>query len=73
MTIHIYSFGLVACSVCAPKDMPMDVLTREVNSANPTGIESQWALSEDKTFRGGEPMPCACNLDSGRMHYLFSC
>lgn len=71
--VQIYSDGLVYCSVCAPKDMPIEEVTTEVNRQQPTGIASQWRLSEDKTFRGGEPNPCPCEADDTRIHYLFDC
>lgn len=71
--VMIYSDGLVYCSVCAPKDMPIEEVTTEVNRQQPTGIASQWHLSEDKTFRDGLPNPTPCEVESSRIHYLFNC
>lgn len=66
-----YSVGLVCVSVCS--DLPIEEVTERLNLEHPTGIDSRWALSEDKTFSGGEPMPCPCNEDPSRTHYLFNC
>lgn len=71
--VMIYSDGLLYCSVCAPKDMPIEAVTNEVNRQQPTGITSQWQLSKDETFKNGEPNPCPCEKDNTRLHYLFNC
>lgn len=73
MSVHIYSWGIVSLSACAPKDMPVEDVTREVNVRHPTGIESKWALAEENVFSGGQPMPCQCESDVNRLHYLFHC
>jgi hypothetical protein len=71
--IIIYTIGIVACSVCAPKGMSIEEVTAELNNESPTGLDHGWRLSDDKTFSGGEPMPCDCNVNSDRIHYLFVC
>ena len=68
----IYSNGLCCCSVCTDIE-DLDELTRRVNEENPTGVESQWSISEDTHFRQGQPNPCQCEKDSNRKHYLFTC
>lgn len=70
--IDIYLKGLIHCSVCAPKEMPVAELEAAVNTKCPTGIASSWVRSE-LAFKSGEPNPCACNKDSGRLHYLMNC
>ena len=71
--VTVYTVGIVCLSACAPKDMPSDKVAEEVNAQRPTGIESPWASSDDATFSGGEPMPCACNGDPERLHWLLNC
>lgn len=71
--VHVYATGLCAASVCAPNDMHPDEVARLTNISRPTGIESQWQLSTDKTFKGGEPNPCVCEQDNTRLHYLMVC
>lgn len=70
--VDVYAVGLVYCSVCAPANMSMEVLTHAVNVQAPTGIGSRWRLSDDPTFASGEPQPGPCS-DPERLHYLFSC
>lgn len=71
--VHIYSWGLVSCSVCAPKDMPIEEVTSQVNIELPTGISSQWSNSEDTHFAQGQTNPCVCESNPDRLHYLFTC
>lgn len=71
--IDIYSSGLCHCSVCVPEEMPMDEAIAMVNQRNPTGINSQWQLSEDKEFADGDPNPKVCEADPTRRHYLMVC
>lgn len=72
-SIQVYSKGIVACSVCVPKDMGTNMIEKLVNMENPTGIESNWELSEDKTFKSGHSHPCECIDDKNRLHYLLHC
>lgn len=71
--VMVYTEGLVFCSVCAPKDMPIEQVTKEVNRISPTMIKSDWRLSTDVTFKDGRSNPCVCEVDSARQHYLFNC
>ena len=73
MSVQVYSWGLVSLSACAPKDMPIADVTREMNAQHPTGISSKWDVSDEKTFASGQPMPCPCESDADRLHYLFHC
>lgn len=71
--IHVYSVGLCALSVCAPKGMTKKRLKAAVNAGHPTGIRHQWEFSKDKTFRTGQSNPCPCEDDPERLHYLMNC
>lgn len=71
--IIIYSVGLVAMSVCAADGVPLEEIERVANARHPTGISSEWQISEDATFRGGEPMPAPCDMTEGRKHWLVIC
>ena len=66
-----YSVGIVCASVCT--DMDVEEATERLNQEVPLDGDLVWALSKDKTFRGGEPMPGVCEQDPSRMHYLFNC
>lgn len=72
--VVVYSYGLLSCSVCAPKEMDIKDVTNAVNVQNPAGTTNGWVLSEDKTFRQGGPMPGPCDQNpKDRTHYLFNC
>lgn len=72
--IDIYSMGPCAMSVCAPQGMTGAEVAAAANEKSPTGIQSQWAPSEDPTFQHGETNPCACNGEPlSRLHWLLSC
>jgi len=72
-SVHVYSRGLVCCSVCSPKEMTIDDLTKIVNIKNPAGENLKWELSKDETFKQGNTNPCECDQDKNRLHYLFNC
>jgi hypothetical protein len=72
MSVIVYTFGLCHCSVCVPKDMPRDEVERGANTAHPTGV-TPWKISDEPTFKAGEPNPCQCEGDSTRQHYLMVC
>jgi hypothetical protein len=68
-----YSVGLVSASVCT--NLPIEQATDQLNTEHPTGLESQWHLSEDKFFSDGEianGSPCPDNPTTHK-HYLFNC
>ncbi len=68
----LYGHGLCYVSVCTSLSVPE--ATKRLNQEAPTGIESAWALSEDKTFSGGEPNSCICpDHPETHKHYLFNC
>ena len=73
MGVMVYSWGLVSLSACAPKGLPVEEVTRAVNTSHPTGIESKWEISDEKEFSGGQPLPCQCEADADKVHYLFHC
>lgn len=72
-TVVVYAIGLCTASVCAPSDMPVEDVAASLNRQHPTGITSQWAPSDDETFRQGGPQPGPCNKHADRTHYLFQC
>lgn len=71
MKVVIYANGIVHCSVCAPGDMPVEDVEREVNAINMSGV-SPWKVSKER-FNGGEDNPHTCEKDSGKKHYLMVC
>lgn len=71
--INMYSIGVCAASVCVPKETPKEIVEQWANEYQPTGISSDWKISEDKTFKTGELNPCVCEHDSSRVHYLLTC
>lgn len=71
--VRVYTFGIVHCSVCAPKDMPREQVETETNLAHPTGLDHGWKIAPDKTFKDGEPNPCPCNDTNDCQHWLMVC
>ena len=72
--IVVCGIGLCAASVCAPREMAIDEVARQLNLSHPTGITHPWTLSEEKTFSGGEPHPYPCpDKSDTHLHYLFEC
>jgi len=72
MDFDAYRVGLCNASVCSSLDI--EETTRKLNQEYPTGIVSKWKLSEEPTFRTGEPNGCPCDLyPETHKHYLFSC
>jgi hypothetical protein len=67
-----YSVGLVSASVCT--NLSLKEANQRLNEEHPTGIDSEWSLSKDKTFASGEPNPCQCEQHpETNKHYLFNC
>lgn len=71
--VAVYTVGICSCSVCVPIKMRRKEIERRVNIRQPTGISSSWTISNDPTFKGGQPNPCLCHDDEGRLHYLLHC
>lgn len=65
-----YGVGFVCASVCTNLDDK--AATERLNWEHPTGVHP-WFVSEDKTFKGGEPMPCPCPDRADCRHILFNC
>lgn len=69
--IDIYAKGMVHCSICT--DMKnVQAIEAAVNAQNPTGIASQWKVSEEK-FADGSDNPHQCEDDAANRHYLMVC
>jgi len=72
--ITVYSVGLCSASVCTPKDISLERIEAVVNAQYPTGVESKWKLSKEKTFASGDDNPCPCDRDTDtHLHYLMNC
>lgn len=71
--VQVYSTGLCFCSVCAPADMLIPDMLRQVNLSNPTGLDHGWEVDDAGEFASGHPNPCVCGNDDTRLHYLLSC
>lgn len=71
--LTIYSMGLCCASICASKELTREEIEDGLNLAAPTGITSQWAISDDPTFADGQPNPCQCEADPDRQHWLANC
>lgn len=65
--------GLLSCSVCVPEEWEPEEVARQTNIANLCGTKNGWMISDDKTFAGGQPMPCACEQVPGRRHWFLEC
>ncbi len=70
--IDIYARGIIACSVCAPKDMSREEVELQVNMKNPTGIDSKWTITRDD-FADGAENPYVCDRSTEKLHYLLHC
>ncbi len=66
--------GVVAMSVCCPRDWSRDAVERVANAKNPTGISSRWTISADECFSDGAENGCACDqTPADRRHWLLTC
>ena len=72
--LFVYANGVVCSSVCVTEDMPLGKIEELTNKRNPSGV-TEWKISEDKEFSGGQPMPKKCEnyLKEKRLHYLLNC
>lgn len=68
---EVYREGLCFMSVCT--DMTPEEAETFAQTVRPSGTKRGWKLSEDKTFRTGEPNPCPCEKHTGRIHILLDC
>lgn len=67
-----YSVGLMTASVCT--SLPIGKATKRLNIEHPTGTDTEWKLSDDKTFAGDRPNPGPCERKpETHVHYLFNC
>lgn len=73
MKAHVYSYGLVNLSVCAPEEMERAAIEEDINgSAYAAGPGLRWAVSE-RAFSDGCANPVRCEQDAARRHWLLSC
>lgn len=73
MKFTVYAKGFVCTSVCASKEMTREEIEARVNAEYPAGSDRGWYISEDTTFKDGEPMPCVCENDDTCQHWLLNC
>ena len=68
----VYAEGLCYASVCT--SLPREEVESRMNRERPPGTELGWRISDEPTFKGGEPNPCPCHdqPDTHR-HYLMVC
>lgn len=71
--VYMYAQGLVAASVCAPADMGRDEIKAAVDRDYSCGLENGWVFDPAPTFKSGQPNPCLCEREPGRLHYLMHC
>lgn len=72
--VEVYAYlGLAYCSICHPRDMPLNEVLRICNSLNPTGLDHEWEFSEETFFKTGQPNPCVCERDPNKLHRLLVC
>jgi len=69
--VSVYAKGAFSCSVCAPGDWPAEQVQAEVNRIYLCGTEKGWTVSDDRAFATGQPMPCVCESDATRKHWLL--
>ena len=62
--------GLICWAICT--NLHQEQAVSHANSINPTGISSQWQLSDDK-FPDGKDNPHDCPDKPGNKHYLLEC
>ncbi len=70
---YCYNVGLMCLSICVPEDTDTKKIEAVANLRHPTGLDSRWAISEDKEFHGGQSNPCKCDDAPARKHYLLNC
>ncbi|KKN13141.1 hypothetical protein LCGC14_1009400 [marine sediment metagenome] len=71
--LTVYAKGMVCCSVCTDLNNLKEI-EFATNVQNPTEIESKWKISGEKTFKGGQSMPCPCHDNpETHKHYLLNC
>lgn len=71
--LDAYSIGICTASICTDiKDRKE--IERVMNVENPTGIQSDWIISEDTHFLQGMSNPTVCEKQGKPfMHYLMEC
>lgn len=70
--VEVYSYGIVHMSICAEKGATEEEIVRAA-AVHPAGGGARWMISEAGEFADGTPMPCPCESDPDRLHWLVSC
>lgn len=71
--IYLYRVGGLSMSVCAPGVLTGGNVAALINRHHPCGGTLRWAVSDEKTFKGGEPNPCVCEESPDRKHWYIDC
>lgn len=67
----VYASGICQASVCT--SLSIDEATERLNCELPTGISSQWRVSDESFHDGGaNPRPCD-GEPTTHVHLLFEC
>jgi len=69
--VDIYYFAFIRCSVCVPREMPVEAIPKLVNMQKPNEDGMPWKLDLKVTFVAGEPNPSPCHLDPSKLHYCL--
>lgn len=69
----VISCGIICLSLCVPAGLTHEQIAYIANAKMPTGISSQWAISDDTHFSGGQTNPCDCERGPAHQHYLLNC
>ena len=72
MNINTISIGPLNLSVCVPQSATKAKIEKAANQKHPTGISTDWKISEDTHFHTGQSNPCVCEQDCNRKHYSNS-
>ena len=69
--VQIYAEGLFYLSACAPDNMTSRQVQAHVRRLAPCGTAKGWTVSKNATFADDKPMPCTCDDDPARQHWLL--
>lgn len=73
-TAEVIRIALMDLQVCVPKDATDEEATDFVNTTNPTGISSRWAMKkEGNPTLVGYPERVNCEDRADHVHIVFEC
>jgi hypothetical protein len=69
-----YAYSVGICNASVYMCLSDEEAIKRLNEEQPTGISSQWVLSDSPTFGKGEPHPSPCeHAPETHRHLLFHC